>query len=191
MLPIVTSGTSRRPKYFAFRPGEPGIQCHWAMMDYGFTDNALLVAKDITQEDHDALILNADVFLFPDDLDGPVDQDIQEFFEAVHLPTDWLTPSTSWRELLRQVAGMMKFNQRYAVIAAEATGGFHSIFDSVGLDDRLRQMTVEEQAWFLATVAWYGYPPELVDVNAKLRQLVKFAGTFWDGQPFSLGGMVF
>jgi len=200
LLPIEVVSTgpesqARGPKYFGnwrYDPNPPGIICQWSMMDYGFVDSALLLAKDITQVDHDALILNADVYAFPDNLDTPVsDPNIDTFFEAIYLPTDWLTPSTTYRELLRQVAGMMQFNQRYAGIYAERYGGWHSIFDTTTLQTRLNQMTAQEQEVFLAAVVSFGYNPDLVPLNARLRQLIKSAGNYWVDQPFYIGGVEF
>ena len=81
---------------------------------------------------------------------------------------------------------MFQFNQRYNGIS-----GGHSIFENATLETRLRQMTAEEQAWFLATVESFGFDPALVDLNAKLRLLVRQAGDYWIGQSFYLGGMAF
>ena len=201
LVPVETvsidgGGQWRGPKYFRWRfdPDPPALvqSGTWSMMDYGFVSSALLLAKDITQADHDALVLNADVYAFPDNLDQPVsDPNIDAFFEAIYLPTDWLTPSTTYRELLRQVAGMMQFNQRYGGIYAERYGGWHSIFDTATLQTRLNQMTAQEREVFLATVASFGYNPALVPTNARLRQLVKSAGNYWVDQPFYMGGVEF
>ena len=195
LIQIVTmSDGGRGPAYIRWHEEQVGPYLEgysWAMMDYGFSPYGLVLIRDITTEDHDWLVMQDGVFSFPDDLSGPVDQDVQEFFEGIHLPTDWMTPATTWLELLRQVAGMFQFNQRYGGIAAEATGELHSIFDSVTLDDRLEDMTAQEQGWFLAAVASFGYDPELVPLNAKLRQLVKMAGDYWDDQSFYLGGVEF
>src|SRR3990167_4693881 len=133
LLPIENSldGTGRGPKYFSWRmdPDPPGIAGSWGMMDYGFVPYALLVAKDISQANHDALILNSDVYAFPINLDTPVsDPIIDTFFENINLPTDWLTPATTYRELMRQTAGMFQFNQRYGGGAAGPTGGGYSMF---------------------------------------------------------------
>jgi len=162
------------------------------MMDYGFVNSALFLAKDITQADHDALVLNADVYVFPDNLDTAVsDPTIDAFFEGMYLPTDWLTPATTYRELLRQVGGMMQFNQRYGGIYAERYGGWHSIFDTATLQTRLNQMTAQEREVFLAAVQSFGYDPALVPLNARLRQLVKAAGDYWAGKTFIIGGVEF
>jgi len=162
------------------------------MMDYGFTPNALLVAKNIIPIEHDLLVANLDIYAFPENLDQPVaDPTVDTFFEGIHLPTDWLTPSTTYRELLRQVAGMFQFNQRYAGIVSNATGEWRSIFDTATLNTRLRQMTAQEQAWFLQTVESFGYDPELINDNSQLRLLIKQAGDYWAAKPFYIGGFEF
>ena len=185
---------ARGPKYFAWRfdPDPPGIEGHISMMDYGFVPYALILAHEITQTDHDALILNSDVYSFPDDLDQPVtDPDIDTFFETINIPTDWLTPSTSYRELMRQTAGMFQFNQRYAGIYFERYGGRHSIFDTATLDTRLSQMTDQEQEIFLATAEAFGFDPGQINDNNQLRLLLRQAGDYWVGQTFVMGGVEF
>ena len=198
LVPVEIRANKRGPKYFGNWGGSPsdpdpaGIDCQWGMMDYGFIPSALVLAKNITQVDHDALILNSDVYSFPEILSGPVnDLSVDTFFEDINIPTDWLTPATTWLELLRQLAGMFLFNQRYGGIAAEQTGELHSIFDTADLDTRLRQMTDQEQSWFLAAVDSFGFDSSQINDNSQLRLLVKQAGTFWEGQPIYMGGVEF
>jgi len=189
---------NRGPKYFVWDAdlAPVGITANFSVMDYGFVPSGLLYSNNITQLEHDGLILNADVYAFPDNLDQPVaDPTIDVFFEAIHIPTNWLTPSTTYRELLRQVAGMFLFSQRYSGIAAAHTNQPHSLFDNATLDTRLRQMTTQEQAWFQETVDWFAnhfniaIPP--LNDNNRLRQMVRQAGDFWAGQPFFMGGAEF
>jgi len=324
LLPVMTVLLfGRGPAYFIWDGNPDGIRCSWAMMDYGFSPYALLVAKGISQEDHDFLTAQSDVFAFPVDLTEPVSQTVQAFFEGVNLPTDWMTPATTYQELMRQTAGMFVFNQRYGgmsvtypllsnigslsliesppglsdsgqnfslrangdwVIAVQytysldmdlitsnfkqfyapegelqigdflnvhetewvisaspvviqrdstvsgwigdalggvvqvfsdraltqpgwrcpfvgnlvslngyyvASGCARSIFDNATLSTRLRQMTEDEQCWFLATVESFGFAPALISANSQLRLLVKRAGDYWAGQPFYLGGVEF
>ena len=154
-------------------------------MDYGFLPTCLVLAHDISQVDNDALILNADVYAFPLDLDLPVsDPSVDTFFEGIHIPTDWLTPSTSYRELLRQLAGMFQFNQRYG----EISGG-ESLLGTLSLDNRLNNLSSQQRVYFDATVEHFGYPS--VGGNPTLRFLVKRAGSFWDSVPFLMGGYSF
>lgn len=187
LVPVDVQGAYRGPMYFKWRFNPVGIDCRWNMMDYGFVSSALVLAHDITQVDHDTLILNIDVYAFPDNLDQAVnDPTIDQFFEDINIPTDWLTPATSYRELLRQTAGMFQFNQRYGGISGGA-----SIFDSATLSTRLRQMSDQEQEWFYQTVESFGYSRDLVNSNSQLRLLVKQAGNFWAGQTFIMGGVEF
>lgn len=194
LVPVEIVGNYRGPEYFSWRfdQNPPSIVCTWAAMDYGFVPYMLIYASDISQSDHDALILNSDVYAFPDNLDAPVtDPIIDTFFESINLPTDWLTPSTTYRELLHNTAGMFQFNQRYAGIYATTYGGTHSIFDNADLSTRLRQMTNEEQEIFLATVESFGFDSELVNTNSQLRLLVRQAASYWDTLTFKLGGTEF
>ena len=199
LVPIETVGSYRGPKYFEWRMTDPpgsGIDCRWSLMDYGFLPYCLILAHDITQDDHDALVLHSDVYAFPDDLSGAVDdQDIDVFFEAIQVPTDWLTPSTTWLELLRNMAGLFQFNQKFGGIAAAETGELHSVFDNVTLDDTYNDLTAQEQGWFDATIAYFeqafGIDVPAVLPNMKLRQLAKAAGDFWEDRPFYMGGAAF
>lgn len=188
LLPIERNGQVRGPKYFACRVNDfTGIHCSWSMMDYGFMPSGLLLAKDIAQSDHDTLILNADVFVFPDNLDQSLSniQTIRTFFEAVSVPTDWLTPSNTYRELLRNLAGIFQFAQRYTGISLQPLFGTGITFDT-----RFRSLSAQEQAWFSQTVASFGYPSSIIQQNATFRQMLKMAGDAWT-QPFYLGGFEF
>jgi hypothetical protein len=184
----------RTPKYWwgKLDSDPPLLQGPRAMLAYGFTPFGLLAAPDISQTDHDFLSAQPDVYTFPADLDQPItDPDIDTFFEDINLPTHWLTPSTTYREFMRQTAGMFAFNKRYAGIAAAETDTRHSIFDTATLDTRLRQMTAQEQEWFYLTVESFGFDRSIVNDNSQLRLLIKQAGNYWIGQEFKIGGMVF
>lgn len=195
---IVSQGEgheSRGPKYFDWRfdPDPPAlISSQWAWMTYGFTPYGLLLAIDISPTDHASLIANSDVYAFPENLDQPVtDPNIDTFFEGIHIPTDWLTPATTYRELIRQTAGMIQINQRYKGIAANETGEWRSIFDTMTLDDRLRDMTSQEEEWFYKVVESFGYSRDIISRNTKFRTLLKQAGDFFAEKPFYLGGVEF
>jgi hypothetical protein len=184
----------RHPKYWVWKFDQdlPLIQGPKGMLAYGFTPFGLLGAPEISQADHDFLAAQPDVYVFPVDIDQPItDPTIDDFFENVNLPTDWLTPATTYRELMRQTAGMFAFNKRYAGIAAAETGERHSIFDTATLNTRLRQMTAQEEEWFYLTVESFGFNRADVNRNSQLRLLVKQAGNYWIGQEFKIGGLVF
>lgn len=198
LVPIETIGNRRGPMYIQWSaPGLPADPADldigpWSMMDYGFAPFGLILAHDISQANHDALILNTDVYGFPEALDQAIDpqDNLDTFFEAIGIPTDWLQPGNTYLEFLRQMSAMFQFNQRYGGIAADQSGELHSLInDAGGLDTRYNQWTAQTQSWFDATLESFGYPPKVG--NPSLRQLMKQAGDAWGDTPFIMGGIEF
>lgn len=194
LLSIEQVGTVRYPKYFKWREFNPtGIKCLWNIMDYGFVNTCLMVAHDITQTDHDALILNADVFPFPPNIDQPVSNQstIDILFEAANLPTNWMTPSTTYRELLRQVAGIMQFNIRYEEQARMDGVFLQSLFgNGITLESNWNNLSANQKKWFNDAVHSFGFPQNVIG-NPKLRTLAKQAGDLLANKNFILGGVTF
>jgi hypothetical protein len=187
---LVNGETRRGPEYFRWRydANPPSIQCAWSLMDYGFIDNALIVAKDITQADHDSLVLHNDVYAFPDNLNQPIQDKpaIDVFFENLKIPTNWTTPSTTYLQLIRMTAGLFQFNQRYGGLSNGA-----SVFDNgITLDSNYNQLDAQHTAWFEATLVSFGWTNG-VQGNPKLRSLAKQASDLWGNNPFYLGGVTF
>lgn len=199
LLPVLRiideRGDQRGPKYIKWRDDLTGLEGYgWALMDYGFAPFGLVLIKDISQADHDALILNSDVYAYPplDALDVAIapQDNLDTFFEGVGVPTDWLNPANTYLEFLRQNAAMFQFNQRYSGIAAADSGETHDLIEDVGgLDIRYNTWSQQTKDWFNATLADLGYPP--ISGNPRLRQLMKQAGDAWGSSPFFIGGVEF
>jgi len=123
LLPIErnAAGNMRGPKYFAWLgdPDPPGIACPYSMKDYGSIDMGVLAA-DILQADHDALVLNADVYAFPENIDPAMTtaqrSTLNTYLEAHGIPGDWLAPGNTFRSVLRVVTGMFLYLQRVLAI---------------------------------------------------------------------------
>jgi len=191
LLPIEQVANYRGPKYFAWRydPDPPGIASPWNMMSYGFMPWALLYARDISVVDDAALLSYADVYAFP--ITGlnvaiPGGDALRAFCEDINVPTDWATSSTTYLELLRMLAGVFQFAQRYHGLSGQPLFGA-----GVTLSTRYRNLTSQQQAWFTATVESFGYPGAIINQNSTFRQMLKLAGDAWGNQPFYLGGMEF
>jgi hypothetical protein len=186
LVPIQQIGSVRGPKYFVWRFNEVGIGCRWNMMDYG--NFALLVAHDITPADHASLIANADVYAFPDNLDQNINDKavLDSFFEPLNIPTDWTTPSTTYRQFVRQTAGLMQFNQRYTGLS----GGESLFGGGITLESNYNQLSAQQQAWFNQALISFGWFTG-VQGNPKLRSLAKQAGDLWGDAPFIFGGVVY
>lgn len=111
------------PRYFRWRFGTGTLNQRGSIL-YGYIQ-ACLVLGDVTQAEHDALILNADVFDFPENLGANIDsgdmQALRDWFEALNIPTNWLTPANTYRELIRQTGAMFRFSTNYARISTEVS----------------------------------------------------------------------
>jgi len=179
-------------KYFAWKydPDPPGIECPTACIYYGYHPYVLVLALDITQTDHDALLTYPDVFVFPplDQLDETIapGDNLDEFFEAIDLPTDWMTSSTTYREFIKRTICIFLFCQRYRGISQG-----HDLFENVDLDDKYNDLTIEEQGWFDETVISYGYDPALILPQMKFRQMLKMASDWMDARTVYIGGIAF
>lgn len=189
-LPVEKNQNQRGPKYIAWRydPDPPGIVCSWLAMYYGFVDFCLLLSQNISPQDDAGLRSNADVYAWPTDLtaritDGAV---VASFFESVNIPTDWTTPSTTYLEFLRSMAGIFQFNQRYGGLS----GGQTLLGNGVTLETNWNSLTAGQQSLFNQTIASFGYN-FIVNGNPKLRSLAKQAGDLWGSQPFFMGSFQF
>ena len=126
------------------------------------------------------------------DVSIPGNDPIDTFYEGINIPTDWLGPANTYREFLRQTMGMFMFHNRYEAIAARETGQNHSLFDNgQDLSTRYRDLTVQEQGWFDATLTSFGIDPGIVNPNNTFRQMLKAASDYFADHPFSLGGIYF
>lgn len=188
LVPVEQVGSARGPEYFRWRfdPDPDSITARWGAADYGFLPSMLLLAFDMSQADHDALCANVDVYCFPDNIDAAItDPNIDTFFEGLNIPTNWLTPSTTYRELLRSSMGMFQYNQRFSAQCG------HTLLGEGGytLDQRWNELTAQDQACFDAVSASFGLPS--VTGNPQLRSLVKRVDAYWQSQTFFLGGFGF
>ena len=198
IIPLKVIENRRGPKYIKW--SAPGVPVNpadldiggWTIMDYGFAPYCLLLAKDIDQGNHDALVANLDVYGFPETLNQAISpqDNLDTFFEGIGIPTDWLQPSNTYLEFLRQLAAMFQFNQRYEYISSKASGVNHSIIDDVGdLNTRRNSWSQNVRNWFDETLVSFGYP--LPSGNPSLRQLMKQAADAWGDSPFYMGEYVF
>lgn len=160
---------------------------------YGFVDGWLVLA-DLTQAQHDALILNADVYVFPVNVDTPVSaQDpLRTIFETFNIPTDWLTPSNTYRQFIQQTNGIFEFAGRYQVIAGQngAPPGTGYLFDTITLSTRYNQFSPQVKTWFDLTLISFGYDPSIIQPNRTVRQMLKAASDIIK-TPLTIGGETF
>jgi hypothetical protein len=177
--------TSTYPKYLRSFRNPTGYACRFSSSRYGRQDMWLIRVMDISAEVYAALAAQPDVYAFPADtnLDSPITDKavIDSFFEGFNIPTDWTTPSTTYRELLRTLANMALMLQRYYGIAGEEL-----FVSGVTLDTRVRDLSTLAQNSLQQTVNSFGYSIP-INQNATLRQLLKTAADVLQSTPVKLG----
>ena len=187
---VIDGQNIAKPKYFNTRfTNDPGdVTSPAAFMSYGFAPYYLVLGKEISVADDAMLVSKSDVYAFPLILDQSIapQDNLDEYFEVIGIPTDWLTPANTYIEFLRQTAAMFQFHQRYHGIS-----GHDLIADVGGLETRYRDWSTETQAWFDETVERFGWDSGAINSNSRLRQLLKQVGDLWGDKPFMMGGIEF
>lgn len=167
-------GTIDRDTYFEYRIDLSASQGAFSNGENIQLDSAYPYEFDTkvkTDENLDVAIPGAD----------PIDT----FYEGLNIPTDWMTPSTTYREFLRQTMAMFTINSKYGVISQG-----HNLFSTYDLSTRYNELTAQEQAWFDATIQSFGYDPSIINPNATFRQMLKAASDELSFMSFQMGDIV-
>lgn len=181
-------GIARGPKYFRWRfdPDPPGMDAMWAMMDYGLINACLLVA-DVTQEQHEALTANVDVASPPQNIDQQVSEiaipAVKAVLEELRIPADWVTSAYTYRQILRMVAGLFQFAQRYHAMHGEAL-----VDSKAALDLRWNQIPLARRNRIIATVNELGYDYSGITSTWTVRRILRHLGGQWGATVFHIGG---
>ena len=187
VLPMEKIGNGRGPKYFSWqRDIVIGIVAPWSLQQYGFED-LCLIAADIQQSDHDDLVLNADVFAFPDTLDTNIGNEaataLDALLESFNVPADWTNPSVSSRESIRAITNMFFFNQRMSGLL-----GNLSIFENNDLNAKFLSLPQNIRGAFLLASSELNISVNF-DIDPTLRQIFRQAETDFQALPVTYLGI--
>lgn len=184
IVPVVGVGTrddKRRAKYFS------GSGISFGAMDYGL-DPVMIVAADVTPEQHTTIAANADVLSAPEDIDATMTAGAvnaaQTFLELLNIPAEWINTSLTYRQTLRVVAGMFQFAQRW-----HGLGGGRIFASGVALTTRFDQLPLEARNRLVATAQSFNWDTSVLSGTNTLRQILKFVADQWGSAPFIIGGL--
>ena len=119
IIPIdsVQGGKYKGPKYFKWRFNPDGIACKWNFMQYGLMPLGIILAHDIEDADNAYLESQDDVTALPLNIDNNISAGavpiVQAELEALHIPAMWVNTTHTYRYILKIVAGLFQFAQRY------------------------------------------------------------------------------
>jgi hypothetical protein len=165
---IVDANGYRRPKYFDTL-GVP----EWNAMDYGLQP-VFLVVSDLTQAQVDSLTANPDVTAVPLNLDNTVGANlatVQSALEALNIPGNWITSGNTYREVLKVVAKIFRFMQRFHALNLVALFG-----SGITLDTTISQLTAAQKLRLTNTSDNLGLDRSAIVVTTTIRQALKIVG---------------
>lgn len=184
VIPKIGTGVSTDP----FRPNYvEGMGISWRAIDHAHED-AMLVVADVTPTQHTTLVSNADVLAVPQDLDSTLTAGavtiVQSRFEAVHIPAEWVTTNTTYRQVLRVFIRVCLLLQRF-------DGLFHATFWEVGLtlDTTVGQLSATQKQRIRNAAESQGLDTSFITNAMTLR----FVFRTWANAmpPLQLGDQVF
>lgn len=159
-----------------------------AMMDFGGEDVMLVVGlMDSTR--HSAVSANPDVLSLPENLDQNLPAGAvtvaQTFLEARNIPAGWLNTTFTHRRVLRRVAAMFQFAQRYQGI----TGNAKIFTTGVDLSTRWNQLPIRVRQNLKAAGDSMNFDTGNLSGTSTLRQILREMGQQWGNRKITLGGV--
>lgn len=185
LMPMTGTGSSRLdpriPKYLAEFTND-----YWQLVDYGSQD-VCLVALNASNTVHTTLGGNSDVYTFPEDMSGnPTGGGVAQLndaFESLSIPGNWINASFSYGTILRRIIGMFILNQRYWVIRGNTAGnGRHSILDA-GLNATVDQ--VGSVTDLNSAASSLGLDSSGVTGSTLIREMLRIFAAQFDTRPYT------
>lgn len=187
VVPVIGSGSShldaRRPKYFS---DFAGGSLPYGSMDFGL-EPVMLVAADISTDQHATISVNPDVIVIPADIDQRISsvalEIVQLALENMNIPAGWVTTSHTYRSVLRVVVGIFQFMQRY-----QANGGSRLFGGAVILGTQFNQLSAVVRNRMIQTANDLNYDTSSLSASSTLRAILKALGDQWGNKTIIIGG---
>lgn len=195
IVPVDGTASVRYPKYFD-GAGIIITRTPYSLMDYG-NEPWMFVGSDLSAADNALIIAQPDAFGIPQDLTTPITPAqvtaVQNKLEAINLPAGWVNTSLSWTEILRAVLGIFGFQQKYAVIYGQVTGGQSAptlFVAGVILSSTFSSLPPNVRQAMLATADELKIDRTGLTGGATLRQILKVLGDQLRNRPFNFNGHI-
>jgi hypothetical protein len=171
--------------YFKWRYNPIGIDCPWSMKDYGMINYAVLAA-DIADADHTALVAHTDVLAIPINLDSTMTagavNTAKAFLENWNIPAGWINTGVTYRSVLRTITSMFLFMQRVTAILGHTVD-----VGTISLSTQVRNIPVDIRNALAQAASEMGYNYSAVTGTTTLRTVLKAMADAWGSQPIYFG----
>lgn len=184
--PVEEAGDRRGPKYLKWI-GHPGQTLdQWAMADYGLMPTALLVA-DVTPAQHAQAAAQPDIVTIPENIDNTISgaalSVVTAELEALHIPSSWVTTSHTYRDVMRRVAHLFLFAQKYS--------GRHArrlIEAGFNLNTQISDLPTNVRVSLNDTAQSFGWDTSAIQGAWTVRQALWYLADQWGNEPILMGG---
>lgn len=183
----------RGPKYFKWRWNPAGLEVIKKGYQYygGMGNSIVAVGAEVTQPQHDYLILQPDVFSFPINLDVsliPSDiSSLSSYLETSYVPADWITPADTWKTAIRTILAMFQLIGRYIAITAIPPWNDPSI----SFNAQFRNLPQYVRDGINQSFDDLNFDKSVIRSNWNLRIILKNAADQWGNREIRIGPFVF
>lgn len=167
---------TREPKYVNTDATLAGLV--WSAMDYGI-EPVFILAANVTPAQHTALSAYSDVISIPVNIDAAIGSGalstVKARMEALYIPADWVTATTTWRQALAAVLRMAQYMQRLH--------GLHGLQVSSrrSLDTAMSAVPSSIRAQMQTAAQSFGWNTSAITPSWTLRQVLTWAAAQWTG----------
>jgi hypothetical protein len=171
-----------RPKYFKDLDG-----VSWSAMDYGLEPH-FLVASELTTDQHNTLVANADVIAVPANLDAQVGTNrdaVVDALETLNVPAGWVTTTMTYRKILKIVAAIMLFAQRL-----HGHGGIRIFESGITLSTKFNKLPAATRTKLIAAAQSMNFDTSSLAGTSTIRQILKAMADQWSVKDIKIGGLV-
>lgn len=184
IVPKIGSGTFADPfraKYIR------DLAIPYSAMDYGL-ENTFLAAVNVTAAQNTSLSSNLDVIAIPQNIDATIGLTalgtVQSKLEDLHVPSEWVTTSNTYRDVIRAVGKLFQFMQRFH--ARQLRTFFES---GITLDTRMNELTANQRTALADTSDSFGLDRSAITNTTTVRQALRIL--FQQLPSFTLMGETF
>lgn len=171
LVPVEASASHRGPKYFPYHgdPNPPAlIQADWEAKDYG-NEPSMLLASNLSNPDDVTLTAQPDVTKFADNLDQQMGADLatmQAALEALNLPAQMVTSTTTHRQVIRGIMGI------FSVAQCMQGKGFRVFGAGITLATTLSALAVPARQALQDCATQLGYDQTGITLSSTIRQVL-------------------
>lgn len=183
-MPLITLPEGRGAAYLSF-PGNTGLDVPYTLCTYGAED-ICLAAADVSTAQHDSLVAHSDVMAAPQDIDNNPSAgaviSMQTFLENINIPSDWVSTSLTYREILRAVLVMFQLMQKFCGLQ----GG--KLFESATLSTQYNQLPIEKRQALQAMAAHFSLDTSGLSGTSTLRDFLQTLRSQLSSLQVQIGG---